>query len=478
VIKVLVVDDDKLVRKGLVSAMPWSAFDMEVIGEANNGKSALEMLETHNVDLLLTDLAMPVMSGLELMRIARERYPELFVVVLTMHQDFEYIQEALRLGALDYIAKYQLEQEHFDEVLGRVHARFLLEQGRTIHMREAKQTADCRIADVGYVFLSLDPRPDTTWLDQLDKEEKAEWVEIELNAWIWMREDANDATYVDVERENELLDMISSLPEWSIMKLSGMNGVKRSEIHHAIRNYMSHDFFYEYSLDTRWFERSVVHICTEPTVTTEEQFMSLKEQWLSFEWIRESDCFEHNLHDLKKARLSLPELIRLLISIEEEWRRGYDFISGHGNSLPNRIHCWRDAELWLRALHKAATDAVRHSLYSMEVINCIWLSVKIVQEELHSQLYAVDVAKRIGLSRSYFSQCFKDVIGESFNEYLRRARVEKAKEYLIHTGHSIQWIAERTGYLDEKYFSRVFRDKTGELPSEYRQSNKFSPGKR
>ena len=95
-IKVLVVEDDKLARKGLIHAMPWSGCDMEVIGEAGNGQSALDFLESHEVDLMLTDLAMPVMSGIELMRIARSRYPTLLCVVLTLHLDFEYTQEAIR----------------------------------------------------------------------------------------------------------------------------------------------------------------------------------------------------------------------------------------------------------------------------------------------------------------------------------------------------------------------------------------------
>ena len=62
-IKVLVVDDDKLVRKGLIAAMPWNEFNMEVVGEANNGKNALKFLENNAVDLILLDLSMPIMSG-------------------------------------------------------------------------------------------------------------------------------------------------------------------------------------------------------------------------------------------------------------------------------------------------------------------------------------------------------------------------------------------------------------------------------
>ncbi|MBJ9992635.1 response regulator, partial [Paenibacillus sp. S28] len=163
-IKVLVVDDDKLVRKGLISVMPWQDFEMEVIGEANNGAKGLEFLDNHEVDLLLTDLEMPVMSGMELMRLVRERHPEVYIAVLTLHQDFEYIQEAIRLGAIDYIAKVQLEKERFEEVLGRIHRRITEQEGRLRKLRilpGASSPDESFVTDRGYALLSLvrDPEP-------------------------------------------------------------------------------------------------------------------------------------------------------------------------------------------------------------------------------------------------------------------------------------------------------------------------------
>ncbi|WP_416150120.1 response regulator [Salipaludibacillus sp. HK11] len=122
-IHVLIVDDDHLVRKGLLFAMPWSDFEMKVIGEASNGKKALEFIENNSVDLIITDINMPVMSGIELMREVKQRYLSIHLVVLTLHQDFEYIQEALRLGVIDFIKKVELETGKFDQVLERIYNR-------------------------------------------------------------------------------------------------------------------------------------------------------------------------------------------------------------------------------------------------------------------------------------------------------------------------------------------------------------------
>lgn len=119
-IRVLIVDDDKLARKGLISIMPWSAHDMTVAGEAANGAKALEFLEQHPVDLMFVDLSMPVMSGTELIQAARKKYPNLRSVVLTFHEEFENVQTAYRLGVLDYVSKARLELEDDEQILKRI----------------------------------------------------------------------------------------------------------------------------------------------------------------------------------------------------------------------------------------------------------------------------------------------------------------------------------------------------------------------
>lgn len=258
-IKVMVVDDDHLVRKGFITMMPWREHDLEVVGEAGNGKKALEFLETNQVDLLITDLAMPVMSGIDLMRCVKEKYRDISMVVLTFHQDFELIQEALRLGALDYITKVELEHEQMDEVLRRI---------------------------VG----------------------------------------------------------------------------------------------------------------------------KMKEQYAQ-------------TRDTHVQNPSLP-----VFDDEDE------------------------------------------GPYSPEVNASIWKAVEIIQAEFQNDLLLPDIAKRVNMSRSYFSRCFRDIAGKTFNDYTREVRVNHAKVMLKQTGKTIAWIATQAGYPNEKYFSKVFRELTGMLPGEFRKS--------
>ncbi|TMV49562.1 response regulator [Paenibacillus mesophilus] len=119
-IQAMIVEDEYFVRKGLITTLPWESFGIRIVAEASNGRKALELLADKSVDLIFTDLTMPAMNGLDLMRCIRQQYPGIHVVILTCHQDFHYIQDTLRLGALDYIVKTELETGNLEEALQRI----------------------------------------------------------------------------------------------------------------------------------------------------------------------------------------------------------------------------------------------------------------------------------------------------------------------------------------------------------------------
>lgn len=104
-LKVLVVEDEELIRKGIVLAVDWAALDCVVVGEAANGEEALDAVERYDPTLIITDLKMPKMDGLEMVRRLRERGCGAYVIILTAYDSFEYAQSALRLGAVDFLLK-------------------------------------------------------------------------------------------------------------------------------------------------------------------------------------------------------------------------------------------------------------------------------------------------------------------------------------------------------------------------------------
>ncbi|MDD9269745.1 helix-turn-helix domain-containing protein [Paenibacillus sp. GCM10023248] len=108
-VKVLIIDDELPLRQELRS-MPWSSFGAELVGEAENGEEALGLCESLKPNLVISDITMPIMDGLELFRIVKKRDPLIQFVLLTCHSDFHYAQEALKLGALDYFTKLSFDE--------------------------------------------------------------------------------------------------------------------------------------------------------------------------------------------------------------------------------------------------------------------------------------------------------------------------------------------------------------------------------
>lgn len=103
--KVMLVDDEILIRENIRDCIPWAQEGFAYCGDAPDGEVALPLIDQHVPDILITDIKMPFMNGLELSRIVRDKYPEMKIIILSGHDEFEYAREALRLGVEDYCLK-------------------------------------------------------------------------------------------------------------------------------------------------------------------------------------------------------------------------------------------------------------------------------------------------------------------------------------------------------------------------------------
>lgn len=116
---VLLVEDEEMIRNAIKKVIPWKELGFQLVGEMENGKETIEFLENRNVDLIITDICMPFVDGLELTNYIRNRNMKTKIVIITGHDDFEYAKQALSLGVSDYILKPVTAKE-FSEVLIKV----------------------------------------------------------------------------------------------------------------------------------------------------------------------------------------------------------------------------------------------------------------------------------------------------------------------------------------------------------------------
>ena len=120
---VQIVDDEPIIRKGLDKMIEWEEIGFEVVCMAQNGKQALEQLEVENVDIIITDIEMPIMNGLEFISYVRESESTIMdskeIIVLTAYEDFEYARTAIKYGITEYILK-PISIDKLKEVLIKV----------------------------------------------------------------------------------------------------------------------------------------------------------------------------------------------------------------------------------------------------------------------------------------------------------------------------------------------------------------------
>ena len=118
--KVMLVDDDSLVRRGLKSFVDWEKKGLVLAGEAADGGKALELLESLRPDIVITDMYMPNYNGLKFIQEAQASFPDLLFIVLSCHNDIHYVKESMRLGAFDYLLKSSIvDSDELDVVLDK-----------------------------------------------------------------------------------------------------------------------------------------------------------------------------------------------------------------------------------------------------------------------------------------------------------------------------------------------------------------------
>lgn len=126
-IKVLIVDDDSVARTNIKVMLDWGSNGFEVCGEASNGQEAMQLISETLPEIVITDMNMPVMDGIALIEYVKSNYPNIKIIALSGYEDFEYVRNSMKNGALDYILKHSLDTESLNEVLNVAKSKLMYE---------------------------------------------------------------------------------------------------------------------------------------------------------------------------------------------------------------------------------------------------------------------------------------------------------------------------------------------------------------
>ncbi len=460
-IKVLIVDDEKLVRKGIIGMMPWEKYNMVVVGEAHSGKSTLEFIETHDVDLLMTDLYMPGLSGIEYIGKVRELYPNLLVVIFTFHQDFEIIQQALRLGVIDYITKAQIETENVDGLLARVHKR--INKEKLVHKHYNKPLASFDRALLLYKAPVLVREILTNIVEGISGT-----IDYSNNIVLFP-----DIKWIQIplEDRNKLEKCCGGI----LIQLENTLNLHIDSILQSVECYVLNELFYVYKPDTWLYKIDFNGTINETSGTIESvSIQCIAEVFQSMTWIHNDLEWDKLIQEILLVKPSKDIIKSIVYTVSKDWSHYLqsDYFSYFNETA--RFMYWFQWKEWLEDYRVLLRNIISSDKSSRQITECIQKAISFINFNYNQDMILEDVLAVANMSKSYFSVCFKNFTNMTYSEYIRSIRLDKAKELLLKTEKPVHWIAEQCGYPNVKYFHKVFKESTGFQPKTYRMTYRGS----
>ncbi|WP_040949956.1 response regulator [Gorillibacterium massiliense] len=462
-IRAIVVDDEKLVRKGFISMIDWSSYGIAIVGDCGDGESALELLGQVEADLLFADITMPGMSGFDLIKQVRKRFPHMRSVVLTCHHEFDYVQEALRLGAIDYIVKTLLELDNVDETMLRIVERIKWEDRERPTVQQEQD--DKRLsASSCLLFYPLTAEADSTELFRLPS--------VRRNPFIIMGGGGGITSLVHEPPKDELLKEIACLPRmhWQAALLFGAAEEPLDDVLHTLGATLAQEMYYAGTNDELpqlSYAELASKLVSVPFPNREKVDLELN---FDLRWAFHCNDWDRLVKTVEQHRPTPGFIHHFAQTIFSEWNGLLYRQEDAAGLVADLAGCrnWFSLKAVLRRFADLAQRRMVELGFTKEVMVCLIRGSRYMKRYAGEKINQGDVAAYVNMSRGYFSQCFLKFAGVSFGDTLRRLRIERAKDLLLDTAVPVYEIAFMAGFEDERYFSKLFRERVGKLPSEFR----------
>lgn len=499
ILNVLVVEDEKPIREDL-ALFPWDECGAILIGEAANGREALEACEDVVPDVIVTDITMPYMDGLQLMEEVGQRHPDAVFIILSCHEDFEYAQKALRLGAVDYVTKVAMQDEDLKLAVDK--ARERLQTKRKIKASEWREEYWDRTSKIraflagkeelpGFVKLParlaavqfVSQKTDATFANRycqsfLEREKEPVWFSPGGMRYVRMIQNEDEAG-----ARSFVVDLVKSLQDRADEAMPYLGGDVR--------------FF---GSVTAWIENENDLRSAVDLLDTHRGSSFYDEQQLVFAESAEAPAtFDDTLRDKltielqlaekstadlisylrngfiawgRKRRVNPDQLKSMLISRREGWKGR--FISDAGDDrfwmrLSGVSSLGEFAQLLCGEMADSNRLDSKESAMRQELIS----ARRIIRDEYAESLTLTSVADRVGLSPSYLSRLFSNETGRTFKDFLTEVRMAKAMELLRRPGMKVYEVAEAVGVPSYRHFSSIFRGMTGLRPKDFQRGGSY-----
>lgn len=528
-LRMVIVDDEPITLRGLVETYDWEQMGFQVAGFADNGEHALELIEKTNPHLVLTDIRMKEMTGLEMMEYARQMGKEPVFVVVSAYRDFEYAKKACEMGAFSYLVK-PIDEEQLLEVMRSVYGtcmeRIKSEQERESFKRllmgdrnnylqvmtqkylqgcldDAKmqevlqilhreihgtQRFICICADIDISYKITDPLYYETertclfrYLEQVfsDSSDKYDFQSMEM-------ENGNHVFLLRTDRQG-CIEAVKKIMKEAASKLKspvisaisgehqGFAGMKKS-----------------YWQAVRFFETASeaganAFTSSRQEEACEEQISITDAEKTVINAIRKNDSgqlkeamvkFVYLLPEQKTGDSQKKYIHRLAVMAEFMLQDSYGLTEELEHNFQNLYTNLNQISMMkaIDVCYKLFCQVIEERMQSAKSRDIAFFSeymskaLAYMDENIHDETLSLTaVAAEVYLNPVYFGRVFKNTQNISFKQYLLEKRINLAKELILEGKDSISVICEKVGIPNRSYFSRVFKQQTGMLPSEYKK---------
>lgn len=493
-IKTLIVDDDFLVRMFLKQITDWEAAGFALIEDACNGKEAYSIIEKEMPELIITDLSMPVMDGITLIEKIRAISADIYIVALSCHDEFEYVKEAMRLGADEYILKNLLDEESLKKILDSVRAKIskteAIRHEKDELRRLAKKGSDqllqelleelianprsfedqrmlCQSVGVTYQFRRCVAI--VTYAEQISGhilQPICEQFGRNKNS-VCLGRIANSVYLLldlsEMHSQADQLDAINTFADglknciFNYLNVKGSIGI--SGINGGEGGICTALWQAKKALEYHFYGSKAYRYNELPLNTKiPDEAKALNDLFRSGTDLTDEELYQLSItaFDLLKKSMVDPVLVK-------SWFKDLLESGSYNETIPETIDNMET--LWL-----SITVNIKKKDVIVEPCNnrAISQAVNYIQKHYHEPISLQQVAQEVHLNATYLSHLFKQEMGVNFIDYLTGCRLNRIKTLLQERNRSIKECASLAGFQDYRNFCKLFKKETGMRPAEYR----------
>ena len=508
-ISVMIVDDEKLAIDDLKSIIDWEEYGFEIITTAVNGKQALSKFQKYHPQVVLTDIKMPYMDGIELIRHLREIDTKTKILLLTAYKDFSYAKSAIQYGITDYIIKSEINSQSFKEKLFKLR-KTIDSEDKALNILKQKRIADYFNSNMDEVQVSDEELFFTPYCYLIIEQD----LPINITGDNFIEYDIYQntdiiLTLVRIEEGDPNIIAVSGIQHDQILIVIDIKENSQNKIRQTLFKYAEK---IKCKLNERFQSTFTIFIDDiSADLTGLKKMLSSRERFLAKFLLGNGEIYNLSDNRLEAEQGDIDVDGSLLNSLVEKMdsfglrsnvgqlfdrifainsytnlyntsRSLYDILRRHNDQLPDHeklnINAKNNWNHWLNAkdikrwfndrFQMLVTEKKRvyESCYSKAIIKAIDFIYKNYSK---NNLSINSIADSVHLSTGHLCAMFKKETGKTLNNYITEVRINEAKRLLHESDRKVYDISSAVGYQSSQYFSQVFYKITGVYPAEYQK---------